>query len=63
MARGRRPKLTDRTAVEVTLPTELVAKMQLELYSHALGTVPHGAVAELFTTLLSEWLSKRGVKA
>lgn len=61
MTRGRRPKLTARTAVEVTLPTELVAKMQIELYSHALGSVPHGAVAELFATLLSDWLEKRGV--
>jgi len=63
MARGRKPKLTDRTAIEVTLSTDTVTKLKIELFSQAAGCVPRGAVAELVERLLREWLAQRGVQA
>lgn len=62
MTRGRKPKLYERTAIEVTLPSDVVAKVQIELFSQAVGCVPRGAVAGLVEELLRKWLSQRGVQ-
>ena len=45
----------------LSLPEDVVAKVELELYSPAMQEVPQGAWQELVTGLLKEWLIKRGV--
>jgi len=57
-----RPLKIDRPVKKtLALPESTVAKVELELYSDALGRVPVGAWQELITGLLKEWLAKRGI--
>jgi len=52
MARVRK---TIRTVyMNVGVPEDLAAKLRLELYSDLEGRVPHGALQEFFTKLLTE---------
>lgn len=41
------------------LPSDLVAKVDLALWSDLEGRVPHGAWARLVNGLLQEWLAKQ----
>lgn len=41
---------------ELSLPPDLVARVDLELYSELEGRVPHGAWQKLLIKLLSNWL-------
>lgn len=57
-----RVKKTDRPVhVSVRLPTSIVAKVELELYSDLIGGIPWGAKSELVESLLRGWLEERGV--
>ncbi len=58
-----RAKKIDRPQhVSVRLPTSIVAKLEIELFSDLIGAVPHGAKSELIEKLIREWLvNERGV--
>lgn len=57
------PKKADRTIpTMVYLPTSVLGKVKLELFSEIEGKVPHGTLSELFTTLAREWLRARGIE-
>ena len=54
-----RVKQTVRTiSKHISLPEDLVARMELELFSEVEGKIPVGAQQELFTRLLREHLDK-----
>ena len=55
-----RPKKTIRTVYQnIALPEDLVAKVELELYSDLEEKVPFGAKAEFFTKLLRDYFEGR----
>lgn len=57
-----RAKKIDRPQhVSVRLPTSIVAKVEIELFSDVIGAVPWGAKSELVESLLRRWLKERGV--
>ena len=57
-----RPRKALRSiAKHVTLPEDLVALVDLELYSEAIGRVPYSAWTGLLDTLLTQWLKDKGV--
>lgn len=45
----------------LSLPEDLVAKVELELYSDVEQRVPMGAWQRLVSELLTDWLQKRGI--
>lgn len=47
----------------LSLPTTLVTKVELQLFSPIEGRVPHGEWSRLVQQLLREWLKSRGVEA
>lgn len=47
----------------VALPEDLVAKVEIELFSTIEQRVPMGAWQALLTTLLQRWLHERGIAA
>lgn len=54
-----RPRNISRTVEKkVSIPENVVAQVELELYSEVEGRVPYGAWGSLLTGLLSEWLKK-----
>lgn len=53
-----RPSLIDRPVEKtLSLPTSLVARIDLELFSEVEGRVPHGAWKTLIVQLLEKHLS------
>jgi hypothetical protein len=51
-----RPTKTIRTIFKnIGIPEDLVARMELELYSEIEGRIPFGAQQEFFTKLLREY--------
>jgi hypothetical protein len=58
---GRHKKVVPSIGKHMTIPQDLLAKVELELWSEAEGKVPHGAWQELQIELLTEWLVKRQV--
>lgn len=53
-----RPKNTIRPASKnLQLPSDLVAKVDMALWSDLEGRVPHGAWAKLVTSLLNDYLN------
>lgn len=58
---GRRLKIDRPERVEVQLPGTIAFAMKAELYSDIEGRVPFGAVSELATQLITNWLRERGV--
>lgn len=42
------------------LPESLHHQLQLELFSEVEGRIPHGAISELMTELVTDWLKARG---
>lgn len=56
-----RPKNTLRTIqVNLAIPEDLVARMELSLFSEVEGKIPHGARSELIARLLREHFTKVG---
>lgn len=47
----------------VALPEDLVAKVEIELFSTVEQRVPMGAWQALLTVLLQKWLQDRGIVA
>ena len=57
-----RPRKLDRPRrLEFNIPESIYSKLQTELYSEIEGRVPHGAVSELLTNLVVDWLKTRKV--
>ena len=56
---GRSKKTIRGVQKNITLPEDLLAKVELELYSETEGKIPHGAQFEFFTRLLSDYFSKK----
>lgn len=55
-----RPRLARRTARKmITIPEDVIARVDLYLYSPLEGRVPYGAWPELMTRLLTQWLAER----
>lgn len=55
-----RPTKTIRTVYKnIGLPEDLVAKMELELFSEVEGKIPFGAQQAFFTHLLKEYFDGR----
>jgi hypothetical protein len=61
MARGRKPRLDKSERLEIWLPTSILAKVKLELYSTVEGRVPYRAMSELASELFADWLKARGL--
>ena len=59
MARGKPPKILRPVSKHLSLPEDIVAKVELELYSELEQRVPHGAWAALIEQLLREWCRSR----
>ncbi len=54
-----RPKKTIRTIFKnIGLPEDLVAKLELHLYSEVEGRIPLGAQQEFFTKLLRDYFTE-----
>jgi hypothetical protein len=60
MALGRPPKTIRPVLKHISLPEDLVANVELALFSQALGRVPLGAWQQLLEGLLREWLARIG---
>lgn len=57
------PRKLDRPVeTAFSIPTSVISKVRLELYSEIEGRIPHGALSKLATELFKEWLIKRGVQ-
>lgn len=57
-----RPSKTDRPQEKnISLPSSLVAKVDLELFSSLEGRVPHGAWARYIIGLIEADLTARGI--
>ena len=55
-----RPKKVIRSIEKsISLPEDIVASVELELYSDLEGRVPFGKWSELVTGLLGDWLSEQ----
>lgn len=54
----RPPKAIKSIAKEISLPPDIVARVDLQLYSELEGRVPHGAWQKLLTQLLTQWLDR-----
>ena len=55
-----RPTKTIRTIYKnIGLPEDLVAKVELELFSEVEGKIPFGAQQEFFTELLREYFNNK----
>lgn len=52
-----------RRRVEVQIPSDLLAKVNLVLLDPVRGTRKHGALSDLVTVKLREWLKEQGVNA
>ena len=53
-----RPKKTTRTIFKnIGIPEDLVARLELHLYSDLEGRIPQGAQQEFFTKLLRDYFS------
>ncbi len=63
MPRGKPPKVIRPVLKNISLPEDLVARVELELYSELEGRVPHGAWARLVERLLREHLDRRHTAA
>lgn len=54
-----RPKKLIRTVYKnIAIPEDLVAKIELELFSEVEGKIPFGAQQEFFTRLLMNYFSR-----
>lgn len=59
MALGRPKKIRRSIKLTVYIPEDILAGVQLELYSDLEKKVPHGAISELAEGLFAAWLEKR----
>lgn len=58
MPRGKLPSLDRPEKKKINLPSSLVARVDLLLYSELEQKVPHAAWSKLIQQLLGEWLEK-----
>lgn len=52
----RLKKIDKSIRLEVQIPTSIMSKVQLELYSDLEGKIPMGKMSELVSKLLTQWL-------
>ena len=52
----RLKKIDKSIRLEVQIPTSVMSKVQLELYSDLEGKIPMGKMSELVSKLLTQWL-------
>lgn len=58
MARGKIAKVIRPVSKKLSVPEDVVARVDLELWSELEGRVPHGAWSELIERLLREHIAK-----
>jgi hypothetical protein len=56
---GRNRQVVKTIEKSVSLPSPLVDRMDLELFSPIQGRVPQGAYQQFFTTLISEYFARK----
>lgn len=54
--KGRKPHNDPPVKVHISLPTSLVAKVELSLFDPARGRIRYGGLSELLQSLLTRWL-------
>ena len=54
----RLKKIDKSIRLEVQIPTSVMSKVQLELYSDLEGKIPMGKMSELVSKLLTQWLKQ-----
>lgn len=59
MPRGQPRKAVRPVKKTIHLPEDIVAQVELELFSEAEGKVPFNAWGKLLTELLIHWLNER----
>lgn len=58
----RLKKIDKSIRLEVQIPTSILSKVQLELYSDLEGKIPMGKMSDLVGKLLTQWLrNERGL--
>lgn len=60
---GRPKHIIPHVRREMSLPADLLAKVDILLYSELEGKVPQGRFAELVANLLKAWLERQHGKA
>lgn len=60
MSRGRPPNAIPSEPLNLRLPTDIKAKIDLHLFSEVEGRVPKGAYARFFESLAREFFQKVG---
>lgn len=61
MPRGRPSKTLKGIQKNISIPEDLCAKMELELFSEVEGRIPHGAQKEFFEKLLRKHFEQKEV--
>jgi len=57
-----RPKgITRRISKNISLPEDIVARMELELFSEVDGRIPIGAQSQLIEQLLRDYFNKKPI--
>ena len=56
----RPPRIDRPVEKNISLPTSLVAKVELELYSELEGKVPFGAWQKFLIGLIEDYFAKKG---
>jgi len=59
MSRGRPTKNLRSIQKNISLPEDLVAKLELELFSDVEGRIPHGKQSEFFEGLLRKYFEEK----
>jgi hypothetical protein len=60
MPRGRPAKVIRPIEKTINIPEDILARVDLMLYSELEQRVPHGAWSRLITSLLQDWLKGIG---
>lgn len=55
----RRPNILRPTKLNLAIPEDIRAKLDLHLWSEVEGRIPKGAYSKLIIQLLTDYLSKR----
>lgn len=58
--RGRKPHNDPPVKVHLSLPTSIVAKIELLLFDPVRGQMRYGGMSDLVKSLLNQWIEKNG---
>lgn len=56
------PRVDRPVSKNLSLPTSVIAQVELKLFSEVEGRVPHGMLSTLVTELLKQWLQAQDAK-